>query len=1406
MNTEELTNEQQSVKKALSSILSSLKKEMKADIATLYVYDSENGSFHLPVGIGLRDPDSFNDPMMRPKAYRGAAKLALVDLPLCIERTDEHPELYGAFVNRERIRSFAKMPCLIDRQIVGVLFVSYHSQHSFSKQEEKILQGCALRVGKAIVESSILRNLPEVKVGQVSSQKKILQGIIELACSSTNSSIGIWLFDPKENGRLCLWASTGFSKSYGEKAYRKLDDGSIISQVFTSGIEQVIEDLQNDESFSYKEFAHKAGWKSVFCYPINSRSKRVGVIESFTFKPWTHNQGFIRTHHQLVDLIGMTLKNSCRSEEAEQIADLTQNINIEPKFESTLQKIVDTVRNLTDAASSSIFIYDKRTRSFTYGALSPCNVQTRFKAPRKKGLTKYIIDTGKLVHIHNTEGDKLSNKLRVSESAKSLIGVRLDVGQEEVGVLYVRANRIDQFVEADVELLKTIAAQATLGFLGRSLLRPIREIEDVIAKRLVKDKILKRICDQVMGLGYNYAAIQLISQEERIIETVHVEGVKSDWTGVSKHSLSSEEDIRDIQADIALEDPPLVKIVTGWCEKFDRWIYDEFNHSSYARVWVPIIVVRDEKGKVVDDWIDVWDGKVIKEGEVFDPNQNRSGYITRIKMSLPTVKEGHKAKIIGTIDAGYTNFNADNQDLKDRIKLPEAIDLAKMAARLALDLRQTMLPYVLENIADRAWKIIHADSASLHFLFNRERKKFSYEVCMGKLSQEFLDNHQPRPKGLGQKAISEGKVQFVPDIEKGHADNELETTNPKVWKVGVRAMAAVPLLMQEKSGVLYVLFRKPHKFTRIELDWIQLFANRAAEAISNAHSYDQIRNNERALTALHSISNSLASKPQDEHLLQQIAGNAMNVLAADTTTIIEYEEANKRFLMPPDIAGRLLYETEKARTRELGQNTPPNLLLSHTKDLYIAENCQNDLIMDNANRVNTKNGFFIEREKIQSSAGIILRVAKENQDGIRTEGGNEIVGAMFVNFRRHHVFTEQERKIIKTLATNAGIAIKNRRSLAALTAGTHEILTTLDLKKLLGLIVQRAVNITGGDVGNIRLVEGRDSDELVAYAQHPENEEINENLRRIKVGEGFIGMVADMKVARIVSDMESHSDPRQYFFKGLRSCVYVPMLTGGGELLGILASGSRETSKFDKNDLLMLKGLADQAVISLQNAKQQEQLSATETMATLGDIVGNLIHNVNNDVGAIKEFSIMLERQVEDQVRKTVGDIFELSKKILAEVNELNKSIPERAEGADVLKALDAAIHKVHFSGDIAFSRELPQILPPAKGGELQIQNLFANLFQNAVDAMPDGGKLHVNGQILSRGVIELLFKDTGIGIPDDHLDKVFEQGFTKKKGRLGFGLWWNKNYLDRLGGDLKVHSTLGEGSCFIIHLPIWGE
>jgi signal transduction histidine kinase len=100
------------------------------------------------------------------------------------------------------------------------------------------------------------------------------------------------------------------------------------------------------------------------------------------------------------------------------------------------------------------------------------------------------------------------------------------------------------------------------------------------------------------------------------------------------------------------------------------------------------------------------------------------------------------------------------------------------------------------------------------------------------------------------------------------------------------------------------------------------------------------------------------------------------------------------------------------------------------------------------------------------------------------------------------------------------------------------------------------------------------------------------------------------------------------------------------------------------------------------------------------------------------------------------------------------------------------------------------------------IQRVFLNIIQNAVAAMPEGGKLIVD---LSRigDSVEISFKDSGVGISEENMQKLFTPLFTTKAKGLGLGLTICKQIVEGHHGDIEVKSKAGEGALFIVRLPI---
>ena len=134
--------------------------------------------------------------------------------------------------------------------------------------------------------------------------------------------------------------------------------------------------------------------------------------------------------------------------------------------------------------------------------------------------------------------------------------------------------------------------------------------------------------------------------------------------------------------------------------------------------------------------------------------------------------------------------------------------------------------------------------------------------------------------------------------------------------------------------------------------------------------------------------------------------------------------------------------------------------------------------------------------------------------------------------------------------------------------------------------------------------------------------------------------------------------------------------------------------------------------------------------------------------------------------------------------------------------------HQVEKS-KVTLVEKLADSLPPIDGNSNKLQQVFTNLILNAVQAMPEGGTLTIDSRMSEDlKAVKISFTDTGVGIPEENLDKIFEPFFTSKKVGEGTGLGLSVSYglIKNHGGEIKVKSKENQGTTFTVILPIPGE
>src|SRR5215510_1100500 len=259
-------------------------------------------------------------------------------------------------------------------------------------------------------------------------------------------------------------------------------------------------------------------------------------------------------------------------------------------------------------------------------------------------------------------------------------------------------------------------------------------------------------------------------------------------------------------------------------------------------------------------------------------------------------------------------------------------------------------------------------------------------------------------------------------------------------------------------------------------------------------------------------------------------------------------------------------------------------------------------------------------------------------------------------------------------------------------------------------------------------------------------------------------------------------------------------------------------------DLEMFLVLARQALVALENARlyadlrsyvkrvedSQEALLRAEKMAAAGRLTASIAHEVNNPLQSVQNCLHIAGR--EDVSPEKRQEYFNLAREELERLMKTMQRMldfyrPGAAKTTDV-DLLELLKHVLSLTSQqlgqrhIEVVTDLPESLPVIHAVSSQIQQIFFNLILNAFDAMPGGGTLTIQARAADNGV-EMLFEDSGPGIPEEMRNNIFEPFFSTKDGGTGLGLTVSYNIVTSHGGTLDIMDGHGTGACFKLFLPM---
>ena len=232
----------------------------------------------------------------------------------------------------------------------------------------------------------------------------------------------------------------------------------------------------------------------------------------------------------------------------------------------------------------------------------------------------------------------------------------------------------------------------------------------------------------------------------------------------------------------------------------------------------------------------------------------------------------------------------------------------------------------------------------------------------------------------------------------------------------------------------------------------------------------------------------------------------------------------------------------------------------------------------------------------------------------------------------------------------------------------------------------------------------------------------------------------------------------------------------------------------------------------------KSELKKTQALAALGELTSTATHEFNNVLMTIINYARLGIRNRDDASRdKALSKILEASERaakitatILAQAKNRSESMEPTDLGAivtDSLVLLEREMRKYRIAIETQLDPNVPRVV--ASGN--QIQRVLLNLLINGRQSMPEGGTILIRLSPSSDGeFVELVVRDSGSGIPREALPHIFDAFYTTKdgpdesgKGGTGLGLAACKEIIDSHNGRIRVESTVGRGTAFIIRLPL---
>jgi len=404
--------------------------------------------------------------------------------------------------------------------------------------------------------------------------------------------------------------------------------------------------------------------------------------------------------------------------------------------------------------------------------------------------------------------------------------------------------------------------------------------------------------------------------------------------------------------------------------------------------------------------------------------------------------------------------------------------------------------------------------------------------------------------------------------------------------------------------------------------------------------------------------------------------------------------------------------------------------------------------------------------------------------------------------------------------------IRRNQEWAALVEINRTVTSSLDLDEVLESTIRGIREILRVEAGSLVLID-EEAEQLVFHTCFDPQKEWRAD-RVAQPGEGIVGYAVQSGEPLFVNNVER--DP--HFLAEVdevgvtaRAILCVPLKIYD-RVVGAIEVINKLDDVFTEQDEELLQAMAASVAVAVENAnlyseltdfareleRSQAQLVQAEKMAAIGRLAASVAHEINNPLQAIhNSLHLSLHESLADDKRKQYLGMAQGEVQRLIEIVQRMLDFYRPSRGGVVSTDVNGVVENVLAltqrrlqHGGVQVDANLDPDLPFVPMVSDQITQVFLNILINAIEAMPGGGEMRLETRLAEGGDwVLVLFTDSGAGMAPEQISNLFEPFYTTKSDGTGLGLAISYGIVERHGGTIDVESQPGEGTTFVVKLPV---